>query len=566
MKKFLLFPIVAMAMLLASCTSNDDNPSDVPVTPPEKEVADYTLLFYGMGGAGTDGASALDFAIVAYNINDMFNAVNEYGTNANVVVNYKFSPNYDAPYYAKYNLAGEYVEEGQKSFEDYKGQTYRFAVQQGTNIIDTFCDENLYGNQDNDYANPDSLTNFINWAAEKYPAKKYILVLSDHGGGYLPNTDLQYNKTRNIMNEAMYGTAFSVHSLKHALQAANTHLDVLYMDACLMNNVEYLYELKDQVDYFIASTFLVPGVGGDYVSLIELLNQSSDLDPVLLQYPDRLVKFWADNKCGNYNDVTVTRSSMLDAYASVLKEFTNTLCNLYQYGSEEDRAIIDILTRGYTFKVEDSGSSYLLKNYVYDIVENRPDAFPDDFIYRFQSAHDNCIVSAATSPYFTSHDFEIDHSIVLGANGEYTRLQWIPDYDKGMLVPDLMMLYQPYGTYWYYYEFPESEDILDITDYLADYGDTGYKLSWKSTFADTYSTLEFSKKTGWDKWLLCNKVHPFSLSPANYELSIFDDDSTGGETEEETEETKGIKVKHNYRINPAKLNPSPEENAFLKKR
>ena len=207
MKKFLLFPLVAIALLLASCTVNDDNPVG-PVTP--QEPAEYTVLFYGMGGASTSGASALDFSIVANNINDMFKAVNEYGTNANVVVNYKFSPKYDAPYFAKYNLAGKYVEEGQKSFEDYKGQTYRFAVEQGTNIIDTFCDENLYGNQDNDYANPDSLTNFINWAAEKYPAKKYILVLSDHGGGYLPNTDLQYNKKRNIMNEPMYATEFSV--------------------------------------------------------------------------------------------------------------------------------------------------------------------------------------------------------------------------------------------------------------------------------------------------------------------------------------------------------------------
>ena len=169
MKKFLLFPLVAIALLLASCTVNDDNPVG-PVTP--QEPAEYTVLFYGMGGASTSGASALDFSIVAVNINDMFKAVNEYGTNANVVVNYKFSPKYDAPYFAKYNLAGKHVEEGQKSFEDYKGQTYRFAVEQGTNIIDTFCDENLYGNQDNDYANPDSLTNFINWAAEKYPAKK----------------------------------------------------------------------------------------------------------------------------------------------------------------------------------------------------------------------------------------------------------------------------------------------------------------------------------------------------------------------------------------------------------
>ena len=83
---------------------------------------------------------------------------------------------------------------------------------------------------------------------------------------------------------------------------------------------------------------------------------------------DRLAKFWDYYNCGNYNDVTVTRSSMLDAYGSVLKEFTSSLCDLYQNGTEDEKYIIESVTRNWTFRVLNSTSSYLLKNYVDDIL------------------------------------------------------------------------------------------------------------------------------------------------------------------------------------------------------
>ena len=262
--------MIAIALLMASCTVSD-NPSDTPITPPEKEQAEYTLLFYGMGGGSNYGSGVLDGDIVAGNINDMIQAYGDFADKGNVVISYKFSPAFADSVYSQYTLAGTPVEAGQKSFADYKGQTYRFALEKGKNIIESFANDKVYGPMESDYANPDSLTNFINWAVKEYPAKKYILVLSDHGGGYMPHYDLQYNKTRDIMNEATYGTSFSVHSLKYALQRANVHFDALYFDACLMNSLEYLYELKNQTDYFIASTFLVPGVGGDYQALLELL-------------------------------------------------------------------------------------------------------------------------------------------------------------------------------------------------------------------------------------------------------------------------------------------------------
>ena len=486
------------------------------------------------------------------------------------MISYKFSPAFADSVYSQYTLADTPVEAGQKSFADYKGQTYRFALEKGKNIIESFANDKVYGPMESDYANPDSLTNFINWAVKEYPAKKYILVLSDHGGGYMPHYDLQYNKTRDIMNEATYGTSFSVHSLKYALQRANVHFDALYFDACLMNSLEYLYELKNQTDYFIASTFLVPGVGGDYQALLELLGSNDNLESALSQYPDRLVKFWDYYNCGNYNDVTVTRSSMLDAYGSVLKEFTSSLCDLYQNGTEDEKYIIESVTRNWTFRVLNSTSSYLLKNYVDDILSLLDDSFPQDLYYRYQSAHDNTIVSTATSPYFTRHDFAIDHSVLMGADGGYSKVGWSINEELWRLEPWYLRIYEKDGNYSSYYDFEESElkeseDVYDISDYLAAHQDDAFRGSWPSTFADTYCTLEFSKVTGWDRWLLTCQVHPFALSFADFELDIFGEYGDGDEEEESEEGVEAkLKAMHNYRFSLNNVKPLPEKKNWIR--
>ena len=44
--------------------------------------------------------------------------------------------------------------------------------------------ENIYGPKNCDIAHADSVTNFINWAVKACPAKHYVLIVSDHGGGY----------------------------------------------------------------------------------------------------------------------------------------------------------------------------------------------------------------------------------------------------------------------------------------------------------------------------------------------------------------------------------------------
>ena len=60
-----------------------------------------------------------------------------------------------------------------------------------------------------------------------------------------------------------------------------------------MNAIEYQYELKDLADYLILSTFVVPGYGGHYDYLVDLLaTYPDDIETALSEYNRQVVSFW----------------------------------------------------------------------------------------------------------------------------------------------------------------------------------------------------------------------------------------------------------------------------------
>ena len=113
-------------------------------------------------------------------------------------------------------------------------------------------------------ADPATLTDYIRWSAENFPAEKYALVLWDHGGGALTGlmTDELFD------NDIMY-----LYELKQALGDSGIQLEALLIDACLMANVETAWAVKDSAHWMIASEELVPGKGTAIKEwLQELLN------------------------------------------------------------------------------------------------------------------------------------------------------------------------------------------------------------------------------------------------------------------------------------------------------
>ena len=80
-------------------------------------------------------------------------------------------------------------------------------------------------------ADPDTLTDFIQWGAGNYPAKKYCLVLWDHGGG---------SKTGIFIDELFEGDVMYLDELKTALENGGVRMDTVLFDACLMANNTFI--------------------------------------------------------------------------------------------------------------------------------------------------------------------------------------------------------------------------------------------------------------------------------------------------------------------------------------
>lgn len=89
---------------------------------------------------------------------------------------------------------------------------------------------------------PDTLVEFINWAKSEYPAEHFALVIVDHGHG-MSGTAQDYTSKGDWINPQ---------ELRTALQTAGP-LDVIYLEACLVANIEYAYQARGLTDYYVAS-------------------------------------------------------------------------------------------------------------------------------------------------------------------------------------------------------------------------------------------------------------------------------------------------------------------------
>ena len=101
-------------------------------------------------------------------------------------------------------------------------------------------------------ANPDTLSDFIRWGTENYPAKKYGLMLWSHGGG---------SATGIFIDELFGGDFMTLDLLNKALSDGGARFEAVLFDACMMANLETACAIQDHANWMIASEELVAGKG-----------------------------------------------------------------------------------------------------------------------------------------------------------------------------------------------------------------------------------------------------------------------------------------------------------------
>ena len=121
---------------------------------------------------------------------------------------------------------------------------------------------------------PETLTSFIKYCAQNFPANRNMLIFWDHGGGSL--SGYGYDE-KNAGAGSM-----TLDGINTALKNADVKFDVIGFDACLMATVENGLMLSQYGDYMIASEESEPGVGWYYTNWLTKLGANTSMKTVTL--------------------------------------------------------------------------------------------------------------------------------------------------------------------------------------------------------------------------------------------------------------------------------------------
>ena len=137
--------------------------------------------------------------------------------------------------------------------------------------------EKVYGEYPNaDMGDYKRVVEFAKWGKTTFPAKKYMLVLWNHGMGWIDPTMetppsgtgttakgiLFDDETKNYVRTAQMGE----------MMKQIGYVDILMQNACLQQMAEVLYEMKDYTGLFVGSEETMLAQGFDYEKLLNFMN------------------------------------------------------------------------------------------------------------------------------------------------------------------------------------------------------------------------------------------------------------------------------------------------------
>ena len=117
---------------------------------------------------------------------------------------------------------------------------------------------------------PSTLSDFIRWGTESYPADRYILLLWDHGGG--PVYGFGYDEFQ------PYTATLTIDEMQTALKDGGVYFDLIGMDCCLMSSLEVCCALYDYCDYTLLSEDFEPGCGWSHEGWLSALAKNPAID------------------------------------------------------------------------------------------------------------------------------------------------------------------------------------------------------------------------------------------------------------------------------------------------
>ncbi|HOW89077.1 MAG TPA: clostripain-related cysteine peptidase, partial [Elusimicrobiales bacterium] len=163
-----------------------------------------------------------------------------------------------------------------------------------------------------DYKN---VIDFANWAKTNYPAKKYMLILWNHGAGWVKSRAAE---TKGISYDDETGHHLNTPQMGLVLKEIGG-VDVYGSDACLMQMPEVDYEIKDYTQYIVGSEETEPGDGYTYNTFLGpiIANPAMTAEELGKQ----AVNAYADHYAGQSATQSLLKPSAFDGFVPLVNDF-----------------------------------------------------------------------------------------------------------------------------------------------------------------------------------------------------------------------------------------------------
>ncbi|MFH1586879.1 MAG: clostripain-related cysteine peptidase [Candidatus Diapherotrites archaeon] len=303
-----IFALILILALLLGCPSPPDpDNGGGGIFPPAPEKAKWTIMVYLDSDNNLEPAAIMD-------IDEMEMA----GSNEDVriIIQWDRAPGYD------------------ESNGDWTG-TKRFLI---TNDLQegVVASQEIMDLEEADMANPDTLSGFIKWVMENYPAEHYALFLWNHGGGWTSHSQDETNGTE--MNLPITEEAFQKAGL-----GAERKLDLLMFDQCLMGQIDVAYAVAPYAEVLVASEDVIPFFSINYSGFLGELKNDPEMDGKKLA--GNIVSSYADfytNEVPNpYTTLTAIDLSKMDPMSNAFRIFAASLkAELQQHWPEIGKSLI----------------------------------------------------------------------------------------------------------------------------------------------------------------------------------------------------------------------------------
>jgi hypothetical protein len=283
-KHAIIFVLIILSISLTGCF----------LFPPLDKTAEWTVMVY------LDGDNNLE----TYGIQDI-NEMEMAGstTDVNMVVQIDRIP-YSV-------LAGNYQEYADDTSNGNWTTTRRYYITKDLNP-DQISSPLIADLGELNMGDPQTLVDFANWAAINYPAKKYLLAIWNHGGGFR-----SLNLAKDIAwDDTSGGDRITMPELEDALSTISAqigkNIDIVGMDACFMAMTEVAYQIKDYADLLVTSEENEPNDGWPYDTILSQLVSNP------LMSSEELATDIVDKYIYSYPFSNVTQSAIDLSYVDTL--------------------------------------------------------------------------------------------------------------------------------------------------------------------------------------------------------------------------------------------------------